>query len=267
MAHPDFLASVDALASALRRYARAAVGNADEADACVARALETVLSSPPAGLPDRTIAYRALYQTLGRNPALGNPLGGRAGDAEPVSDSIRALAAPLRHAFLLARLEKLSPDEIAAVMSLSTAEVRRCLDAANRELRERLLGSVLIVEDNFLVAEHLASVLETFGHDITAVARTADDAIAAAQRRRPAVVLADVELGSSKSGIDAVAAIRERGRVPTVYVTAYPERVLAAPHTDSALVVTKPFEDGRLREAVAAALMSGSWGAAGGRPA
>ncbi|NBB69154.1 MAG: response regulator [Alphaproteobacteria bacterium] len=245
--------SLDALVPRLRRYARAATGDPAQADACTERALATVLTVSPPQQCTRTTFYRALYRALREEAPRGSPPAPIT-EAELVADSVRALAPASRHALLLERLEGLGADEIAAVTDLSTAEVARCVDAAMAELRHRLLGSVLIVEDNFLVAEHLAGVMETLGHNVTAVAATAEEAIAAAERRPPDVVLADVELGGAESGIDAIAAIRAREHVPAVYVTAFPERVMAADQAEPTLVVTKPFDERRLKVAMAAAL-------------
>jgi len=253
MADPLDRSSLESLVPRLRRYARAATGDTAQADACTARALETVLASSPPERCTKTMLYRAVYRAL-REEAPRGSLPGPITEAELVADSVRALAPASRHALLLERLEGLAPDDIAAVTDLSTAEVRQCVGAAFAELRHRLRVSVLIVEDNFLVAEHLAEVMETFGHKVTAVAATAEEAIAAAERRRPDVVLADVELGAAKSGIDAIAGIRAREPVPAVYVTAFPERVMAADQAEPTFVVTKPFDERRLKVAMAAAL-------------
>lgn len=245
--------ALESLVPALRRYARAAVGDAERADTCAARALEAAFAAAPAERTTPTALYRALHDVLREEPVVALATAD-AGDAERVAGGVRALAPALRHAFLLARLEGLAVDDVAAVMGLSTAEVESCLGAAREELRGRLLASVLIIEDNFLVAEHLAAVVEGLGHDVIDVAATADEAIAAATRRTPDVVLADVELGSAGSGIDAIAAIRAREPVPAVYVTAFPERVLAAGQAEPTFVVAKPFDEQRLKIAVAAAL-------------
>jgi CheY-like chemotaxis protein len=230
------------------------VGDAGEADTLTARALETLLASASSPRCTKAALYRAVYRALLEAAPVGVSSHRPLEEAELVAESVRALAPPLRHALLLERLEGLAPDEISAVMDLPVRDVHYCLDAAIEHLRRRLLASVLIVEDNFLVAEHLTAVVEALGHRVTTVARTAEEAIAAAKSRPPDVVLADVELGAARSGIDAIAAIRARARVPAVYVTAYPERVLAARAGEPTFVVTKPFDEERLKVAMAAAL-------------
>lgn len=253
MADPLDRSSLAALVPKLRRYARAATGDTAQADACTARALETVLAAPPSPGSTRTKLYRALYLALLEEAPRGKPAAPGA-EAEWVAEGVRALPPRLRHALLLERLEELAADEIAAIVDLPPADVKPLTTAAMRELRERLSASVLIVEDDFLVAEHLAAVVRTLGHNVTDVTATAEEAVTAAARRPPDLVLADVELGAATSGIDAIAAIRTRDHVPAVYVTAFPERVTAVDHGDPTFVVAKPFDEQRLKLAMVAAL-------------
>ncbi len=247
--------SLAALVPKLRRYARAALGDTVRADACTAAALATVPGLPPASRVTPTALYRALYLTLREEtPRASSAPHAPIGEAELVADGVRALPPALRHALLLERLEGLAVEEIAVVVGRSPAAVRRLGAIARRELRRRLLASVLIVEDDFLLGDHLASVVEAMGHDVIDVATNAEDAIAAAERRPPDLVLADVELGSATSGLETVAVIRGHDRVPAVFVTAFPERVLAAERDEPSFVVTKPFDEQRLKVAMTAAL-------------
>jgi CheY-like chemotaxis protein len=168
---------------------------------------------------------------------------------------VRALAPARAHALLLRRLEGLEADEVGAVMGLAPSEVDRLVSEALAALRVRLPAKVLIIEDDSVVAEHIAAVPTGVGHAVTAIAASVDEALASARWRRPDVVFADVELGGDAGGIDAVAAIREAGPVRTVYVTGYPERVRArGEDAAAACLVTKPFDEARLRAAMAAAL-------------
>lgn len=247
--------SLTALVPKLRRYARAALGDTARADACTAAALETVLGLPPTARVTATGLYRALYLMLcEETPRTSSASHAPITEAELVAAGVRALPPAPRHALLLERLEGLAAEEIAVVVGRSPTEVRWLEATARRELRRRLSASVLIVEDDFLIGDHLATVVEALGHDVIDVATNAEDAIAAAERRPPDLVLADVELGSATSGLETVAVIRGHDRVPAVYVTAFPERVLAAEPPEPSFVVPKPFDERRLKVAMTAAL-------------
>ncbi|MFP4270626.1 MAG: sigma factor-like helix-turn-helix DNA-binding protein, partial [Alphaproteobacteria bacterium] len=160
---------MEPLVGALRRYARAAVGDAERADGCVSVALERALDRRLPGQP--TVAlYRAVYEEVRRaapvEPDAGAP-------AEPLARKLRELEPSARHALLLCRLEGLDAGTAAAVMATSPAAVRRRVEAAVAALRPGLHAAVLIVEDNDALAAQLAGVVARLGHHVTAVARTA----------------------------------------------------------------------------------------------
>jgi DNA-directed RNA polymerase specialized sigma24 family protein len=241
-----------ALVPRLRRYARASLGDRQPADDCVARALKAVVADA-VGPPFERALYRTLYRLLRTAPVAAGA-GGRHDEAELVADAVRALAPLHAHVLLLRRLEGLTAEATAEVMGLSPGGVDRLLGEARTALRHRLVAGVLIVEDDFLVAEHIAAVLSELGHDVTGVVATVDQALAAARARFPDVVCADVDLGGNRSGIEVVDALRLSAPVRTIYVTAYPERVLAARPHESTFLVNKPFDDARLKTAMIAAL-------------
>jgi two-component system, response regulator PdtaR len=62
---------------------------------------------------------------------------------------------------------------------------------------------VLIVEDDVLIAMHLAMLVAEFGHQVCDTARSAAEAIAKAATCDPDVVLMDIRLAEGSSGIEA----------------------------------------------------------------
>jgi two-component system, response regulator PdtaR len=62
---------------------------------------------------------------------------------------------------------------------------------------------VLIVEDDAIVAMHLAALVAQLGHVVCAVAASATAAVERAAALRPDVVLMDIRLAEGSSGIDA----------------------------------------------------------------
>ena len=78
---------------------------------------------------------------------------------------------------------------------------------------------VLIVEDEFLIAEGLRVQLETFGLDVCDVATTAETAVVLAERHRPDLVIMDVRLNGEKDGVDAAVEIHKSVRVPVIFLT------------------------------------------------
>src|SRR5215203_800171 len=78
--------------------------------------------------------------------------------------------------------------------------------------------TVLLVEDEDAITAPLREALEREGFD-TRVARTAGDALAAARKEEPDVVLLDVMLPDG-SGFDVCRELRRDSKVPIIMVTA-----------------------------------------------
>lgn len=88
-------------------------------------------------------------------------------------------------------------------------------EAAPRALR------LLIVEDDGLQALELQSLALDLGHTVVGMAATAPKAVAAAEAHRPDLVLMDVRLAESTSGIDAATEIDARFGIPSLFMTAH----------------------------------------------
>jgi len=82
--------------------------------------------------------------------------------------------------------------------------------------------SVLIVEDEGLIARDIANRLEAMGHQVTAIVSTAKEAVAEAPRAD--VVLMDIRLDGPGDGIQAAEIIRQHCAKPVVFLTAHADR-------------------------------------------
>jgi len=80
---------------------------------------------------------------------------------------------------------------------------------------------VLVVDDMLLLALSLQRALESWGHQVE-LGHTVEEAVGCAERWRPDLVLMDIDLGTSRDGIDAMMAIQEViGHVPHIYLTGF----------------------------------------------
>ncbi len=82
---------------------------------------------------------------------------------------------------------------------------------------------ILVVEDEGLIANDIASRLEALGHQVVGTASTAEEAIEKAAEAE--IVLMDIRLDGERDGIEAATAIRERYHIPVVFLTANADRV------------------------------------------
>ena len=110
---------------------------------------------------------------------------------------------------------------------------------------------VLVVEDEAMVAMILSEILEAMGHDVCGVETTEADAVAAAARCKPDMMIVDVWLADG-NGVSAVEEIRRTGAVPHVYVTADIAMVKAL--GQDSVIIHKPYRERDLVQAMDRAL-------------
>ena len=128
------------------------------------------------------------------------------------------------------------------------------LAAGKQELREQPVTSILIIEDEPIIALDIAHSVGERGHRVTGIATTHREAIDLARADPPGLVLADIQLSDDSSGIEAVKEILEHYRVPVVFITAFPDRLLTGERPEPAFLITKPFEPETLSVAISQAL-------------
>ena len=113
----------------------------------------------------------------------------------------------------------------------------------------------LIIEDELLVAMHIAQVAEEAGCEILGVAGDERRAVAIAREAKPDLILADVELGNGGNGIAAVRQIEHQAEVPSIVITGNAEPI---DHGIRRLVavIGKPFNEWKLKDSIRKAIAS-----------
>ena len=110
---------------------------------------------------------------------------------------------------------------------------------------------VLVIEDDALIAMLLSELLAGMGHDVCATAATEADAVIAATRHRPDLMIVDARLGGG-SGVSAVEEILRAGPVAHLFISGDAEKVQT--RQPGAVVVRKPFRKAELARAIDMAL-------------
>ena len=117
-------------------------------------------------------------------------------------------------------------------------------------------AKILIVEDEFIVANDIAARLVDFGYAVAGKADTGLGAIELAMTTHPDLVLMDIRIKGAMDGIQAAEEIRQRLHLPVVFLTAYAEdaTLQRAKVTEPYGYILKPFEDRELRTIIEIAL-------------
>jgi len=82
-------------------------------------------------------------------------------------------------------------------------------------------ASILIVEDERLIARDLKNRLESMHYSVTGICDTGEDAVDQAEKMSLDLILMDILLKGDMDGIDAAKIIQERYDVPVIYLTSY----------------------------------------------
>jgi DNA-directed RNA polymerase specialized sigma24 family protein len=241
----------------LRRFARALTGSQKSGDAYVVSVLELLVADPDS-FDQRADPRVELFKAFCRMwNSLEVNLAKDSFSSEELDEASRRLEAltPLpRQAFLLMAVEEFSLSEIADILGTSEAEVGKLIDQAGREIAEQVATDVLIIEDEPLIAMDIEALVQSLGHHVDSVARTRSEAIHAVEKKKPGLVLADIQLADGSSGLDAVNEMLASFSVPVIFITAYPERLLTGERPEPAFLITKPFQPETVKAVISQAL-------------
>jgi two-component system, response regulator PdtaR len=115
---------------------------------------------------------------------------------------------------------------------------------------------ILVVEDDFLIAMQTEAALAAAGFQVVGTAATAEQAIALADKERPAIAVMDIRLASKRDGIDAARELYHGFNIRCIFATAHDDdatRRRAAPYAPLGWLA-KPYTSASLVALVAAAV-------------
>ena len=228
----------------LRRYARALTGSQESGDAYVRAALEALLAGEQAlddDLPPRVSLYHLFHKIWATAGGGLEATSGLGESSKGPESRLLALTAEQRAALLLTAVKSFSLDEAGAILSMAPENVERAIIEAQHSIESELASRVLIIEDEPIIALDLENLITELGHEVVATAATSDQAVELALKKKPGLILADINLGEGGSGLDAVSRILEGFDIPVIFVTAYPEKLLTGERPEPTYLIAKPF--------------------------
>lgn len=117
--------------------------------------------------------------------------------------------------------------------------------------------SILIVEDEVVVARGIEQSLVHHGYGVSGVAKNYLQAKKMLlTMATPDLILCDINLNEEKTGIDIVEDITKKARIPVIYISAYSDDKTLAKAFESKPInyLTKPYTENQLLTAVKFAL-------------
>ncbi|HEY3798955.1 MAG TPA: response regulator [Caulobacteraceae bacterium] len=240
----------------VRRYARALAGDQRAGDNYVRAALEA-LAAGDIDLDESASPRVALYKVF---HVIWESAGARLAPREDEVTTVGAagrllrIAPRSRQAFLLTALEGFTPGEAAQILGVTFPEVEQLIAQAQAEIDAELATDVLIIEDEPVIAADIEALVRELGHEVSDIAATRQEAVEAARREKPGLVLADIQLADGSSGVDAVKDILGEIDTPVIFITAFPERLLTGERPEPTFLITKPFQPETVKAAIGQAL-------------
>jgi two-component system, cell cycle response regulator len=116
--------------------------------------------------------------------------------------------------------------------------------------------TILLVEDEGIVAQDLEEVIKRFGYRVVGVASEGVQAVCMAQELEPQLIVMDVGLQGDIDGIQAAQMIQERAHVPVIFLTGHrdAQTLKRAVSTGPLGYLVKPFQEVELRCAIEVAV-------------
>jgi DNA-binding NarL/FixJ family response regulator len=116
--------------------------------------------------------------------------------------------------------------------------------------------SILIVEDEALIAEDLMDIIISLGYDVVGMADNSAAAIALVKEKSPDLVTMDINLSGPVDGISTVELIRKVSDIPVIYITVFTTDLILerAKKTKPSGYIIKPFNARHIRTSIEIAL-------------
>ncbi len=84
-----------------------------------------------------------------------------------------------------------------------------------------MIGRILLVEDDYLVALEVAYQLKEAGFSVVGVATTAEQAVSLAGSTRPDLAIMDIRLAGPRDGIETATDLMTQHGIPSIFATAH----------------------------------------------
>jgi CheY-like chemotaxis protein len=118
-------------------------------------------------------------------------------------------------------------------------------------------ATILIVEDEGLIALHISEILAHAGYRVADLLPSGEDALEYLSKTPPPdLILMDIGLAGKMNGIETARRIREHSDIPVIFLTAYSDkiRIHEAGEVSAFERIRKPFTEKDLIAAVETAL-------------
>jgi two-component system, response regulator PdtaR len=117
--------------------------------------------------------------------------------------------------------------------------------------------SILIVEDDGLIALRMQEVLTSYGYRVPDPLASGEEALQRMEESTPDLIVMDIGLLGNIDGLETARQIRNRYSIPVIFLTAYTDdmRIARARDISPYGYMVKPFRDDKLIGCIRSALL------------
>lgn len=115
---------------------------------------------------------------------------------------------------------------------------------------------VLIVEDEMIISEDMAMILEEAGYEVSDQVVSYDSAIESINENKPDLILLDINIQGSKDGIDIANWLNDNYNIPFIYTSSLgdAQTIKRAKLTNPSSYIIKPFKEEQLLASIEIAI-------------
>ncbi|MCK5148470.1 response regulator [bacterium] len=115
---------------------------------------------------------------------------------------------------------------------------------------------ILLVEDESIICEDIKKSIDIIGHEVAGVVHSGEEALVFVERKPPELILMDIVLAGRLNGIETAKMIKDRYRLPVVFLTSYSDKITMERARDAYPYgyIVKPFNDIELKETIEKAI-------------
>lgn len=110
--------------------------------------------------------------------------------------------------------------------------------------------TILMVETDAVEAKDIQVALESLGYKVSEVVTTGQEAIVAAEKNNPDLIIMDVNIDGELSSIQTSKIIEDSFNIPIVYAIPNPEQGTIAKHMDLKTFIKKPFNPSEVKNSI-----------------
>ena len=112
--------------------------------------------------------------------------------------------------------------------------------------------TILIVEDEFLIARDIEEILLEDGYKVINYISTVEEAIDLIEKKKPDLVITDIRLKSEKDGVDLGRYLIEKDTIPFIYLTSHTDKLIMdrVKETRPYGFIVKPFKSADVKTTV-----------------